>query len=192
MLEIKSKEKNYGINFPTSINEFTPEILANLVDGVKLSDHYAIVALCSEIKLFDFATQIRGNKGGTANMFPLLAKIQSPDIKNIKHQVGDRIVIDRSSLERGQHLTIPTKISVDNATKYLQNDETLMINIIKGTVKDATVTDPIIQNMIDNKHKTIFIVAFKIIAINDISASMNNDIKIIDPFKVNKVELIKN
>jgi len=190
MLEIKSKEKPYGINFPTDLKEFKPELLAGITEGVKLPPHYAIIALCFEVKLFDFAMNVRANKAGSTQVVPLLAKAHEVDckIKNVK--VGDKVIIDRSSLERGIHLKLPLAISADNATAYLKEDEKLMINIIKGTEKDSKVTDPIVQNMIDNKQKNIFIVEFKIVVLNDVVAALEVGEKVLDPFKTTPKELV--
>lgn len=184
MLEIKSKEKGYSVNFPTSIKEFTPELLDAITENVKLPKFHAIVILCYEVKLFDFAINIRANKPANTKVFPLLAKIDSEDADKINSKVSDKIIIDRTTIERGHHLVIPIMITSDNATNFLKQDEKLMTNIIKGQVKDSHVDDLIVQQMIDNKYNNIFIVEFKIIPINDIKGSISNGSKVIDPFKI--------
>jgi len=190
MLQIKSVDKPYGINFPTSLNEFTPEVLTSIAESVKLPPYYAIVGLCFEIKLFDFAMNIRSGKSGSSQVVPILVKAHQEDMDKRNISIGDKVIVDRSSLERGVHLKLPLAISADNATAYLKDDEKLMTNIIKGTNKDAKVTDPIIQNMIDNKHNSIFIIEFKLIAATDIVASLHIDSKVVDPFKFNPKELV--
>lgn len=192
MLEIKSVEKNYGINFPTSLIEFTPEILKGITEDIGVSKYRAIIMLAYEVNLFKFATSIRGNKENTnAKVIPILAKINAADAEQYNYNVGDKVIIDKSTIERGVHLNIPIMIASQNATQYLIDDEKLMVNIIKGKEKDATVTDPIVQTMIDNKHNSIFIVEFKIIPVGDITSTVPISSKVIDPFKTKSIKLDK-
>ena len=61
MITIKSEKKSYGINFPTSKEEITSELLEAVTKQVKLPKHYCIVALCFQTKIFDFVTMTKSN-----------------------------------------------------------------------------------------------------------------------------------
>lgn len=190
MLEIKSASKSYGINFPTSLNEFTPEVLAAVTENVILPRYHVVVALCFEVKLFEFAMEVRNKKGGTTGVVPLLTKVNPEDLAGIAGKIGDKVVLDRTSIERGHKLSIPIMISTNNATNYLKSDEKLLVSIIKGTPNDPHITDPQLQKVVDAKHNSIFIVEFKIVALNDIVAYVPVDSNIIDPFKTKSKELV--
>lgn len=172
MLEIKSNKQSYGIKFPTSINEITPEVLKSITDHVKLPKHYCIVALCFRTDLFNFVTTIKSNKGSEVGVVSLLAKIHEEDTKSTDWNVGDRLIVDRSSIERGYHLNIPISINSGNAAAYLKNDEELRKDIMSGKYSE------------DSKNKNIYIVEFKIIPVNDIASAIPMNVNVIDPYKV--------
>lgn len=193
MLELKSETQNYGINLPTSLNEITPEILGTLTEGVKLPDYYCIVALCFEVKLMDIAINVNSNKEQTVNVIPMLAKIHNDKLDHPKYlEVGHKVIIERSSLERGTHLHLATMINSNNVKSYIKNNETLRQRLIKGG--DGSAVESNIVNIMDSKKDVIkkindkspkvYILEFKIIPINDIHATVAVDHIVIDPFKI--------
>jgi len=190
MLQVKSINKKWGINFPTELNEFTPELLSSITANVKLPKYYCVIALCFEVKLLTFAMEIRNNKGGTSNVIPLLCKAHAEDLVNMNGLIGDKVILDRSSIERGHKLNVPIMITSNNSTAYIKEDDKLLVNIIQGKPNDPHITDPIIQNMVDNKNSSIFIVEFKIVPVNDIVACIPVDSTVIDPFKIKHIKLV--
>lgn len=192
MIELKSKKKNWSINLPENEREVTPEMLTTITEGVNLPPYYCIVAMCFKIKLFDVAFNIGSNREQNITVVPLLAKAdqESMDKQNLK--IGHKIVVDRSSLERGTHLTLPIMASQNNVTRYIKEDEQLRQNLLSGTngetkqVNIDVVTDSANDKLkrVSDKSPEVVILDFKIIPIGDIVASIPVGHKITDPFKV--------
>lgn len=180
MIQIKSEKKSYGINFPTSVNDLTPEILESITKQVKLPKHYCVIALCFKTTLFDFAVAMNSKKEHSISVVPVLAKISKEDSEEINANVSDKIILSRSSLEMGTHLNLPILINTDNARKYFMSDVDLTKSIINHT-------NPIYQKI--GKKDNIIVVEFKIIPVSDIKASVAIDAEEIDPFIYNEISL---
>lgn len=181
MIKIKSEKRSYGINFPTSIEEITPEHFSSILEGVKLPPHYCVVALCFRVKLFDFVTAIGNKRNTNVNVVPRLAAISEDDAKTINGNIGDKIIINRSTIERGDHLAVPTMISSVNAELYFKGDTDLCRAITTGKFESAS-DNPKTVAISPNKDNYIVIVEFKIIPVNDISACIPMNRTVIDPF----------
>lgn len=173
MIQIKSEVKNYGINFPSNVNEITVEQLTEATKGINLPKHYCLVALCFKTKLFDFVTMINSKRTANISVVPLLAKISDEDAQEVNVKVGQKLIIDRTNLERGVHINIPIMINSDNAQRYFASDPALTKAIVSKDKKLA-INEYADQNII--------VMEFKIIPVNDISASVDIDNKVIDPF----------
>ena len=183
MLVIKSKKLNYGINFPTDLNEITPEVLTSLTENIKLPKHYCIVALCCNTKLFEFVASMRNGKDSNVAVVPLLAKISDADSKEMNVSVGDKIIIDRSSLERGVHVSVPTLINTQNAYNYLDKDPNLSKAIMTRDSSTALVDPNINKSLAAGNSPRVYIINFKIVPVNSIFGSLAIDSKVTDPFK---------
>lgn len=173
MLQIKSKLKDFGINFPTSVNEITPEVLNAITAGVKLPKHYCIVAIIFQPKLFEFISAIKyKNTNVNVNVTPILAKVAEGCEEELNGNIGDKLIIDRSSLERAVHLNIPIMINSTNAANYINDDKELIKSITAGKFNSNGISPRII------------VLEFKIVPINCVSAAINKQQKIIDPFVI--------
>lgn len=173
MITIKSEKKSYGINFPASVNELTPEIFDEITKQVKLPKHYCIVALCFKTRLFDFVVAMNSKKEQAVAVIPLLAKINEEDKADVNANVSDRVILSRSALEMGTHISLPVVISTDNARNYFSSDEELTKSIISRR-------NPIFTDM--TKKDNIIVLEFKIIPVSDIKATVPVDGKGCDPF----------
>lgn len=180
MIEIKSEKMNYGIKFPTSINEITPEVLETITDSVKLPKHYCIVALVFNTTLFNFCAAMNSNKDTNLLVTPLLAKISKEDSDELNANVGDRIIIDRSSLERGSHIHLKTAISSVSAKNFFIDNSDIIKQILTKH-EDKVIAGNYISN---GKSPNIIVLEFKICPVCDINASVAMDVKTIDPFLV--------
>lgn len=178
MLTIKSKRSSFGINFPTDVSEVTANVLTEITKNVKLPKHYCIIAMCYKTKVFDFVASLNKNVGPTIQMTPLLAKVNSDDISenNPDLKIGDRVIVERASIERGTHLHLPTMVTIANASKYFGRDKELSSAIVKGEYDygHELITKP-----------EIVILEFKILPVGDIHASIDPTAIAFDPFKVN-------
>lgn len=173
MITIKSEKKSYGINFPTSVNELTPEIFDEITKHVKLPKHYCIVALCFKTRVFDFVVAMNSKKEQAVAIVPLLAKINEEDKVDVNANISDRVILSRSSLEMGTHISLPIIISTDNARNYFASDEELTKSIISR--RNSIFTDM-------TKKDNIIVLEFKIIPVSDIKATVSTDGKGYDPF----------
>ena len=174
MLIIKSQNKDYGVSFPTSLADITPDVLKSITEHVKLQKHYCVVALCYKTNLFSFATQVVKGKGMDVAVTPLLAKI-NPSDDSFDWKVGDKVIIDRTGIEMAHHVTIPVAVSSQGSGDYITNDPELRKSLIDGSYfKDRGL----------DKNATIYILEFKIVALNNIVATVPCQYKSIDPFKV--------
>lgn len=172
MLQIKSKLKDFGINFPTSVNEITPEVLNTITAGVKLPKHYCIVAMVFQPKLFEFISAIKNKINTNVNVTPILAKVAEGCEEELNGNIGDKLIIDRSSLERAVHLNLPIMINSTNAANYINDDKELIKSITAGEFNSNGVSPKII------------VLEFKIVPINCVSAAVNKQQKVIDPFVI--------
>lgn len=167
MITIKADDEIYGINFPTSLDEITPEILTKLTANINLPKNYCVIALAFNTKLFDFVAMVNGRKDTNVGVIPIMAKISDEDSAMINSSTGDRLIIYRSNLERGVHVNVNTVISSANAQSYFKRNPTLVKDIMMDKLHGAA---------------KVYILEFKIIPINDISAAIKKDVTVIDSF----------
>lgn len=185
MYLLKAKEANYGINFFTSIDEITPEILKEFTKNVKLSEHYIVVCTAYKTSLFNLASEIGNNKAAsTIQVVPLIAKANDESI------IGMKPIVAPSSIERGHHLFIPTASSMSSVVGYFKKFNDLRIecfqkrysgnldkdvNIIKGMLDIKTTNR---EEVIKDNETPIFVLEFKIVPECDIVSIVpkNNDI----------------
>lgn len=177
MITIKSDKKSYGINFPTSLKEITPEVLNTICANVKLPEHYCIIAMTIKTTLFEFCTSLN-KKSTNASVLPMLAKISDEDSKLVHANVGDKIIIDRSSLERGVHINFNTMISATNAQNYLASDQ----DIVKAVLKNDNSIIKYHDLGLITEHPTIILLEFKICPVVDIAAAIPTNENSVDPF----------
>lgn len=130
MIKVESKFKDFGINIPTELSEITSEALEAVLSNVVVAKHYCIVALCQNESLFG----VINNKVSTVEVIPIIAKISDEDSKLIGMNKMDKIIIDRSTLERGYHLYLKHNVlSPQFINKFITNDTELTRSITIGT-----------------------------------------------------------
>ena len=182
MIKIKSEKRSFGINFPSEVEELTPEYFNTITANVKLPKYHCIVALCFKTKVYDFVLAMNSAKPTNVAVVPVLAKISETDSKEINAEVGDKIIIDRSSLERGNHINLKTVISSDNAKRYFSSDPDLIKNIVNKT-GDINILDSKKNKKLSvTDSPKIIVLEFKIVPINDIAGAVSMNSVDIDPF----------
>lgn len=170
MIKVESKFKDFGIQIPTDISEITSEALDAVLNNVVIAKHYCVVALCQNESLFG----VINNKVSTVEVMPIIAKISKEDAELIGMNQMDKIIIDRSTLERGYHLYLKHNVlSPQFVNKYITNDTELTRSITVGTFG---------QNQGYKKGQKVWFVEFKVIAINDLRAAITDKHKAINPF----------
>lgn len=174
MIKIESKVADYAINVPTKREDITPETLSALLSNVGVAKFHCVVALIYGDTLFG----IVNNKQATVNVIPVIAKISDEDASSTGCQIGQQVVIDRTSLERGYHLYLPNNVlSPAHIAKYIDGDADLRRNISLGIFG---------QNQGYNKGDKVYTIEFKVIPVNDLKATIDNDVAIKNPYKVFK------
>lgn len=170
MIKVESKFKDFGINIPTELSEITSEALEAVLSNVVVAKHYCIVALCQNESLFG----VINNKVSTVEVIPIIAKISDEDSKLIGMNKMDKIIIDRSTLERGYHLYLKHNVlSPQFINKFITNDTELTRSITVGTFG---------QKQGYNKGQKVWFLEFKVIAINDLKAAINSESDNSNPF----------
>lgn len=170
MIKVESKFKDFGINIPTELSEITNEALEAVLSNVVVAKHYCIVALCQNESLFG----VINNKVSTVEVVPIIAKISDEDSKLIGMNKMDKIIIDRSTLERGYHLYLKHNVlSPQFINKFITNDTELTRSITVGTFG---------QKQGYNKGQKVWFLEFKVIAINDLKAAINSESGNSNPF----------
>ena len=176
MLLIQGQNKNFGIDVPTTEREITAEYLSTVTKRVKLSKHQVIVALIMKTKVYDFCMGIRNpKKDQNISITTKIAKFVPCDKENNEKPaidamfVGDIAVIDRSTIERGIHLSVPTIISPAGLANYLEEDKDLLTAIVTGKEPELA-----------KQH--ICLVQFKIVPMSSITATYDAEDKFKDCF----------
>lgn len=182
MLLIQGQNKNFGIDVPTKESEITAEYLQTVTERVKLSKHQVIVALIMKTKIYDFCMGIRNpKKDQNISVTTKIAKFVPCDKDNNEKpaiegmSTGDIAVIDRSTIERGIHLSVPTIISPAGLGNYLEEDKDLLTAIVTGKEPELA-----------KQH--ICLVQFKIVPISCITATYNAEVKVKECFIKHIVE----
>lgn len=180
MIKLESKNKNYAVNFPQTVDEINSKDLSKALSDINLPKYYCIVAMCTTIKLFDLATAINGsNKDTITKVIPLMGKINDCDNDMLNVEVGERIIIDRSSLERGVHLSTNLSINSSNAMSFINSDSELKKDILNGKYNVHELTKSSL-----GVSPNISLVEFKIVPVTSIVAVVKKSVKVTDPYKV--------
>lgn len=194
MIKIQPKDSSIGILFPTSIKEITPEVLETISSEIKLPKYYCLVALAFETKLFDFVTTIKNPKNTTLGVTPILCKLSEGFKKEIKEEseeqeiyvIGNKVIVDRSTLERGTHINIKTMINSSSAHRFFHNHPELVKDILTNKDKEIAIDCETKASLATKDINNIVILEFKIIPVNDIVATVpyaNN----VDPFAIHNL-----
>lgn len=178
MYTIQKTTKPYSINFPTSLKELSGDVLKDIVKHVKLPEHYAIVALATKISSMSLYLS-NNTKDTTVTVIPLLAKIDEQDKSKVNAEVGDKLIIDRSSIERGIHLHLNLSICYNKVAEYFKYDGN----------KSRTLLNGIASEISDIKNIDVYVLEFKIIPTANISGAMRPDVDVIDNFKITNTNL---
>lgn len=170
MIRLENKKRKYVINVPTNFKEVNFDELLNVVKNVKVSEHYAMIALCQSFTPFNVA--LLGTKRKDVNI-PVSANfIKANDPGNkIDAKPGDKLIISRSDLELSTHLSVTFGLST---------------SVIGATIADnplvATMlrTDPVDEN--GNPVKELIAIEFKLVPLTAIKAVVDRNIDTTDAY----------
>ncbi len=186
MIKIESDKQDYDVLLPTNIDEIKEEHFNELLKGVKVSQYHCIVALIYEDKLFSLVSSM--SKGsGTSKVIPVIAKMGENASSDII-KVMDRVIIDRSSLERGVHLKVNNNgLDPNFIANYIMQDSSLVKDIQTGKYfNDGESSD----HFAKLNSPYCYFVEFKIIPLSDICGGVDYKKTCkINPFVSNRTEV---
>lgn len=175
-------EKGFGIRFPQTVDEISVVNLQKITSNISLAKHYAIVIIAAKTNIFNLCTTIgtKNNKEAVLSAVPILAKINED--YDVPFEIGEKILIDRTSLERGQHVVVKSMINSNAARTFISNNPFIYKNAL------AHNYDKFIEDYDKDKTSTdIVIIEAKIIPVSDIKGSIKNE-KVVDPFEYTTLE----
>lgn len=182
MIKLKSKERDFELVLPTSLDEITVTDLAELTANIEVPKYNCVVAMCFKVKLFDLAATINANKEQTVSVVNILAKNSKFPNDTIEMIPGNILIIDRSSLERSVHFHNKSVINSKSVQDYIASDKQLRQDIIEGRIGNNS-KGSINKSLAGVNSPYIYIIEFKIVPLNYISGVINKDVSIQDPFK---------
>lgn len=165
MIKIQPKDKEFGLYIPTNVEEIKAEDLAKVTANINLAKHYAVIALCFNTKLYDFAMTIDKNRKENIGVVPIIAKINAGE-NGTAFKVGDKVVVDKTTIERGFHVIAHTAIQSNNLARYISTSPDYLKAIL---AKDSAVIPADVLN------SNIVLLEFKIVPLNDIVATIDDN-----------------
>lgn len=170
-------ENGIGIRFPQNVDEISVVNLQKITSNISLAKHYAVVIIAAKTNLFNLCATIgpKNSKDAVLNAVPILAKINED--YDVPFEIGEKILIDRTSLERGQHVTIKSMITSNVSRTFISNNSVIYKNAL------AHNYDKFVEDYDKDKTSTdIIIIEAKIVPVSDIKGSVKNE-KVVDPFE---------
>ena len=185
MIVIENEKQAYDIKLPTDLSELTKEYFDEMLSGINIADNYSIVALCYRAKLFEIINSAK--KEVIIQATTLLVKIGG-NIENVAYcKPMDKVIINRSSIERSQHLSIPNNtLEPGKVADYICSNKELTKDITTGKYFLEDGETPMIGI---NKAPYCYFVEYKIVPNNVIIAGFSKDAQnkiVINPFIVNR------
>lgn len=172
---IKLRNESIEISVPTKLEEITKEKLNKLFEVINLPDNYCIVVILQKVKLSQFAMMtVSKAKETLVYTIPIIGKLSENNNYTGKINIGDKVIITRSSLEMGTTVSMSTSISSGNLNKFLNDNETIRQKCFRKEVKDEDGNDDV----------WIYLMEAKIVPVCDIRGTIPQDSKFTDPFKI--------
>lgn len=173
MLTLHNPNVSDVILLPTKVSDIKKHDLEMITANIKLPKYYCIIALCFKTKLFDLAFINGKSKNSMLQVTPIMCKINEDDAKEKNINVCDRVIIDRTSIERGVHVNIPTVVSSNAVINYIDSDQEFK----KKLTSDAEYALLRSQNVI--------VMEFKIVPVTDVYGAVDLKQTTIDPYHQN-------
>ena len=172
MLKLRNEKRNYEINLPTSFKEISFDALLDVVKNVKISEHYAMIALCQSFNPFNLA--LLGTKSGKdVNVAVSANFIKSNDPNNkVCAKAGDKVIISRTDLELSTHISIRFGLSTSSIGATIEENPGVATMLRNGPVDDK-----------GNPVKELIAIEFKLVPLTAIKAVIDNDIITTDIYR---------
>lgn len=166
MVQLKQTDETGNViktfTFPSSVSVYTSDVLEKITDNIKVAPHYALVGIITE--LTPSTILIGGKLDSSVTIVPVLAKVGDTD-NVFSDNIGNVVVIDKSSLERGIHCTNSSNTSYSSLRKT--------INKIVPFGKRFNYNEDTLNK--DAMKKPCYIIEFKLVPISDIHGCYTYD-----------------
>lgn len=184
MIRIESDKMSYDILVPTDFSEITKEAIDELIAGISVPEHYAVIALIYKERLYSVVSNVKNQKTSMVRCIPVLAKLHGDAVEAQGCRLMDKPIIASSSLERANLITIPENILDPTAVgKYCNSDPALTKAIITGAYfNDNSMSDYQAKELAPD----CFFIDFRMIPVNEIVGAYKRDVKAECSFKVPK------
>lgn len=176
MITLKHEGVETIINLPTSVNEITGEVLTRMFSRLSLPKGYAVIALAFKV---DFSEVLIVNKKAQPSIvYPLFVTANVDETNKYNGlpphcEAGRTIIIDKTAIERGVHIHIPTVANEFNIRKYFLDIEKLTNPTARNVTKESIMNSP---------KDTFFLLEAKIVPCNAISGVIDETVPFDDPF----------
>lgn len=191
MITLQSRVETYSLSLPNSPKEITPEYLQAVTECVNLPEHYAIVAIIRQVRMYDFLMVLSNPKSQIrAADVAVLCKLNETSVPD-EWKIGQQILIDEADIARGTQIIPPSALTYDNIVSYFVKEQEL-VRRKDPKDKDYLIQAIMVGGMKDENDKfireyPICFVSFKIIPVTSIHGTVDNVITFKDPFiKVNE------
>lgn len=137
-IKVETREGNYKLNLPTSINEITKEYLTEVTKGVMIADEYSLIAIISKVSPFAVST---AKTNTVANVTPLFVKAGNTNNDFIQNlNCKDIVVITGSDISLGIHINIKENdLSLSKIQSYLESNISMIITDFKNSNKEKNI-----------------------------------------------------
>lgn len=191
MITLQSRVEAYSLSLPNSPKEITPEYLQAVTECINLPEHYAVVAIIRQVRMYDFLMVLSNPKTQiNAADVAVLCKLNGKSVPS-EWKIGQQILIDEADIARGTQIIPPSALTYDNIVSYFVKEQAV---IKRNDPKDKNylIQNIMVNGATDNNGKfireyPICFVSFKIIPVTSIHGTVDNVITFKDPFiKVNE------
>jgi len=164
MINLTNDLGNKTLKVPTNESEVIKEYFDNILKGVDVREHYAIVALLQTDTLFSIVNKAKAAVGVT----PIVVKINESSIN--PDVVGKICLVDRTAIERSHHVYLPqNELSYNYIKGFIESNPGLKDKIYKGEIGGRKVSAGV------NRPTNVIMVEFKIIPVVDIVAFIDKN-----------------
>ena len=148
-------------NIPEHEKEITKEYINNVLQNVKLTEHYCVIGLVYVGSL----TELISVKANKFSVIPILCKYNSDKLTD--DDIMKTVIMDRTDIERGQHLYgIKNELGLASIKSFIINNnlnkaaigvkavaiefKIVPVNDIRGIIGDKFITKSIFKQVISN------------------------------------------
>lgn len=165
MVQLKQTDETGNVietfTFPSSVSAYTKEVLEKVTDNIKVAPHYALVGIITA--LTPSTILLGGKMDSSVTIVPVLAKVGDTD-NVFSDNIGNVVVIDKSSLERGIHCTNSSNTSYSNLRKTIDK----IVPYDKRFNHNDTVNKDVMK-------MPCYVIEFKLVPISDIHGCYTYD-----------------